>query len=46
MKLFDRVFRPRRQTNLTTVIERQRLSKTMPGQMGALAAWRGGYIVN
>jgi hypothetical protein len=46
MKLFDRMFRARRQTNLTTAMERQRLAKTMPGQMGALAASRGGYIVN
>lgn len=46
MKLFDRVFRPRRKTNPTTAMERQRLSKTMPGQTGAIAALRGGYIVN
>lgn len=46
MKFFGRVFGARRGTNLTTAMERQKLSRTMPGQMGALAASRGGYIVN
>ena len=46
MKLFNRVFGTRRPANLTTVLERKRLSKTMPGQTGAIAASRGGYIVN
>ena len=46
MKLFNRVFRARRESNLTTVFERKRLSQTMPGQTGALAASRSGYILN
>ena len=45
MKLFSRLFARRRETNLTTIIERQRLSKTMPGQTGAIAASRLGGIV-
>jgi hypothetical protein len=43
MKLFSRLF-SRRQTNLTTALERQRLAKTMPGQTGAVAAARLGII--
>ena len=43
MKLFARLF-ARRQTNLTTALERQRLSRTMPGQTGALAAARLGFV--
>ncbi|MEO9613088.1 MAG: hypothetical protein ABJG86_11455 [Nitratireductor sp.] len=46
MKLFARIFAAHRNGNLTTVFERQRLSRTMPGQTGALAASRLGYIVN
>ena len=45
MKLFARFFGPRRKTNLTTALERQRLSKTMPGQTGAIAASRLGVLV-
>jgi hypothetical protein len=43
MKFFGRLF-PRREMNLTTAIERQRLAKTMPGQTGAMAAARLGFI--
>ena len=40
MKFFSRLFAARGNTNLTTVLERQRLSNTMPGQTGAMAASR------
>ena len=30
--------------NLTTLLERQRLARTMPGQTGALAASRLGFL--
>ncbi|MFE0015374.1 hypothetical protein ACFWXH_11055 [Mesorhizobium sp. NPDC059054] len=43
MKLFTRLF-ARREINLTTALERQRLAKTMPGQTGAVAAARLGFI--
>jgi len=43
MKLFARLF-ARREMNLTTALERQRLSKTMPGQTGAVAAARLGFV--
>jgi len=43
MKLFDRLF-PRREMNLTTALERQRLARTMPGQTGAMAAARLGFV--
>jgi len=43
MKLFSRLF-ARRETNLVTELERQRLAKTMPGQTGAMAASRLGFI--
>lgn len=46
MKLFSRLFSSRRNGNLTTALERQRLGRTMPGQTGALAASRFGFIVN
>lgn len=46
MKLFSRLFSGRRETNLTTALERQRLGRTMPGQTGALAASRYGFLVN
>jgi hypothetical protein len=45
MKLFSRLFAPRRPVNLTTALERQRLGRTMPGQTGAVAAARLGTIV-
>jgi len=43
MKLFARLFVPRR-SNLTTALERQRLARTMPGQTGAVAAARLGFV--
>mgnify|MGYP001078788898 FL=1 len=43
MKFFGRLF-ARREMNLTTALERQRLSKTMPGQTGAVAAARLGFV--
>lgn len=46
MKFFSRLFAGRREPNLTTVLERQRLSRTMPGQTGAMAASRLGFIVS
>ena len=45
MTLFSRFF-GRRESNLTTALERQRLSKTMPGQTGAMAGSRFGFLVN
>ena len=46
MKFFSRLFAARGNTNLTTVLERQRLSKTMPGQTAAMAASRlGGMVI-
>lgn len=43
MKLFGRLF-AKREMNLITALERQRLAKTMPGQTGALAAARLGFV--
>ncbi|MGX9118020.1 hypothetical protein ACWTU6_15235 [Mesorhizobium sp. BHbsci] len=43
MKLFARLF-SRREMNLTTALERQRLANTMPGQTGAVAAARLGFV--
>jgi hypothetical protein len=43
MKLFSRLF-ARRETNLTTALERARLARTMPGQTGAVAAARLGFV--
>jgi hypothetical protein len=45
MKFFSRFFAARGNTNLITVLERQRLSRTMPGQTAAMAASRLGVIV-
>jgi hypothetical protein len=45
MKLFSRLFARRSETNLTTALERQRFSRTMPGQVGAVAAARLGASV-
>jgi hypothetical protein len=44
MKLFQ-MLRGRRDTNLTTALERQRLGRTMPGQTAAIAAMRLGCLV-
>jgi hypothetical protein len=46
MKLVARFFRGRSQANLTTELERRRLSMTMPGQTAALAASRFGFLLN
>ncbi|TYR32412.1 hypothetical protein FY036_11445 [Mesorhizobium microcysteis] len=46
MKLFSRFFFARRESNLTTALERQRLGRTMPGQTGAMAGSRYGFLVN
>jgi hypothetical protein len=46
MKLFSRFFSKRRDDNLTTALERQRLGKTMPGQTGAMAGSRYGFLIN
>lgn len=43
MKLFARLF-ARREMNLTTALERQKLARSMPGQAGALAAARLGFV--
>jgi hypothetical protein len=43
MKFFSRLF-VRREINLNTALERQRLSRTMPGQTGAVAAARLGFV--
>ncbi|QDB99882.1 MULTISPECIES: hypothetical protein [Phyllobacteriaceae] len=43
MKFFSRLF-ARREGNLTTALERQRLGRTMPGQTGAVAAARLGFV--
>lgn len=46
MKFFSRFFDgKRREINLTTALERQRLNQTMPGQSGALAGARLGFLV-
>lgn len=46
MKIFARLFRIRRNTTLSTAMERQRLAKTMPGQTAAMAANRLGMLVS
>jgi hypothetical protein len=46
MNLFSRLFFGRRDSNLTTALERQRLGRTMPGQTGAMAGARLGMLVN
>ena len=47
MKLFARLFSTSpREINLTTALERQRLSRTMPGQTAAIAAMRLGCLVH
>jgi hypothetical protein len=44
MKILPRLF-GRRASNLTTVLERQRLARTMPGQTAAIAGTRLGVFV-
>ena len=43
MKFLSRLF-ARREMNLTTALERQKLGRTMPGQSGAIAAARLGFL--
>lgn len=45
MKLFSRFFSRRSERNLTTALERQKLGRTMPGEIGALNAARLGFVV-
>jgi len=45
MKLFSRIFATRRPSNLATMLERQRLGNTMPGQTAAMAGTRLGVFV-
>lgn len=45
MKLFARLFTAARQPSMASVNERRRLGKSMPGEMGALAANRLGGLV-
>jgi len=44
MKFLSRLFRTRGEMNLTTALERQKLSRTMPGQTGAVAGARLGFL--
>lgn len=45
MKLFSRFFSGRGARNLTTALERQKLGRTMPGEVGALNAARLGFVI-
>lgn len=45
MKFFVRFRKSRSSSNIATVLERQRLAKTMPGQTAALAGARYGMLV-
>lgn len=45
MKFLSRYFARRTDVNLTTALERQRLSRTMPGQTGAIAGAKLGMLV-
>ncbi len=45
MKFFKFLKSRRSQSNLTTVLERQRLGRTMPGQTGAIAGAKLGVLV-
>jgi hypothetical protein len=45
MNIFSRLFATRRDVNLTTIRERDRLAKTMPGQTGAVQANRLGFLI-
>jgi hypothetical protein len=46
MKFFARFRRHGRGGNLVTALERQRLNQTMPGQPGAMAGTRLGFLVH
>ena len=45
MKFLSRMFSNRNAMSLTTALERQRLDRTMPGQAGAMAGARLGFLV-
>lgn len=45
MTFFSRLFATKSPMNLTTALERQRLDRTMPGQSGAMAGVRLGFMV-
>ena len=45
MKILSYFFLKRRPMNMTTAMERQRLDRTMPGQSGAIAGARLGFLV-
>jgi hypothetical protein len=45
MKLFVRLMNAHRARNMVTVLERQRLNRTMPGQTAAVAGARLGMLV-
>ena len=44
MKFLSRLFGTRREISLTTALERQKLGRTMPGQTGAIAGARLGFL--
>ena len=45
MKIFSRLFKTSNEANLSTIRERDRFAKTMPGQTGAVAANRLGFFI-
>lgn len=45
MKFLSRFFAAPGERNLTTTLERQKLSRTMPGQIGAMNAARLGFVI-
>lgn len=45
MTIFARIFASRKDTNLTTLRERERFAKSMPGQTGAVQANRLGLLI-
>jgi hypothetical protein len=45
MKFLSRLFNSHSESNLTTMLERQALLRSMPGQAGALAGARLGFLV-
>ncbi len=45
MTFFSRFFTQAPTSNVTTALERQRLLRSMPGQAGALAGARLGFLV-
>ena len=46
MKFLTRLFAAKRDASMTSVIERDRLAKTMPGQTAAVTAARLGILVH